>query len=78
MNPSFIVYSFLERFSTKWNAYPLTFSSKQDMFIKNFNANCNTIIFIFFLSFDFGYLLTRAICLTSNGTYKSEEQAKTT
>ena len=48
------------------------------MFIKNFNANCNTIIFIFFLSFGFGYLLTRAIYLTSNGTYKSEEQAKTT
>ena len=69
MNPILIVYSFLKIISTKWDAHPLASSSKQDMFIKNFNANCNTNIFIFFLSFDFGYLLTRAIYLTSNGTY---------
>ena len=44
--------SFLENFSTKRNAHPLASLSKQDMFIKNFNANCNTNFFISFLSFD--------------------------
>ena len=34
MNPSFIVYLFLEKFSPKWNAHPVASSSKQDMFIK--------------------------------------------
>ena len=40
-NSSFIVYSFLEKISSKWNAHSLASSSKQDMFITNFNANCN-------------------------------------
>ena len=52
MNPVLIVYSFLKIISTKWDAHPLASSSKQDMFIKNFNANCNTNYFISFLSFD--------------------------
>ena len=51
-NPSFIVYSFLEKISTKWNAHPLASSSKQDMFITNFNANCSTNFLISFLSLD--------------------------
>ena len=53
MNSSFIVYSFLERISTKWNGNPLASSSKQ-VFITNFNANCNIIVnyFLSSLSFD--------------------------
>ena len=35
MNPSFMVYSFLEKFSTKWNVHPIASLSNQDMFIKN-------------------------------------------
>ena len=73
MNPSFILYSFLEKVSMKWNAHPVAFSSKQDMFIKNFNANCNTNFF-FYLSYLLinkinWYLLTREInatCKNSN------------
>ena len=49
MNHSFIVYSFLEKFSTKWNEHPAASSSKQDMFIKNFNANCDRNFFVFFI-----------------------------
>ena len=52
MNLSVIVYSFLEKIFTKCDAHPLASSSKQDTFIKNFNANCNENIFISFLSFD--------------------------
>ena len=48
MNHSFIVHSFLEKFSTKWNAHPAASSSKQDMFIKDFNANVIET-FLFFL-----------------------------
>ena len=51
MNSSLIVYSFLERNSTKCNANPLASSSKQ-VFITNFNANCNVNYFLFSLSFD--------------------------
>ena len=53
MNSSLIVYSFLERISTKCNANPLASSSKQ-VFITNFNANCNVIAnyFLSSLSFD--------------------------
>ena len=40
MNSSFIVYSCLERISTKWNANSLASLSKQ-IFIINFNASCN-------------------------------------
>ena len=47
-----IVYSLLERISTKWNAHPIASSSKQDIFIINFNANCNVNFFLSFLSFD--------------------------
>ena len=46
-----IIYSFLERISTKWNAHPITSSSKQDISIINFNANCNVNFFLSFLSF---------------------------
>ena len=72
MNPGFIVYSFLEEISTKWHAHPLASSSNQDMFLKNFNANCNTNFFIsFFLLINKinWYLLTCAInttCKNSN------------
>ena len=52
MNPSSIVYSFLEKISTKWNAHPLASLSKQDIFITNINANCNTKRFISFLPLD--------------------------
>ena len=51
MNPSLIVYSFLERISTKCNANPLAPSSKQ-VFITNLNANCNANCFLSSLSFD--------------------------
>ena len=51
MNPSFMAYSFLQKISTKWNAHPLASSSKQAMFITNFNTNCANF-FIFFLSLD--------------------------
>ena len=52
-NSSFMVYSFLERISTKCNANPLASASKQ-VFITNFNANCNVTVnyFLSFLSFD--------------------------
>ena len=43
MNSNFIVYSFLERISMKWNAHSI--------FIINFSANCN-VNFLSFLSFD--------------------------
>ena len=43
-----IIYSFLERISTKWNAHPIASSSKQDIFIINFNAKCNANFFISF------------------------------
>ena len=33
MNSSFIVYSFLERISTKWNAHAIASSSKQDIYL---------------------------------------------
>ena len=62
-----IVYSLLERISTIWNAHPIASSSKQDIFIINFNANCNLNIFLSFLS----YLLTcsiSAICKNSNSS----------
>ena len=52
-NSSFMVYSFLERISTKCIANPLASASKQ-VFITNFNANCNVTVnyFLSFLSFD--------------------------
>ena len=34
----------------KWNANPLASSSKQDMFITNFNANCNSnLLYLFYI-----------------------------
>ena len=51
MNPNFIVYSFSENISMKWDAHPVTSSSNEDMFIKNFNANCNIKFFISFSIF---------------------------
>ena len=51
MNPSFIVYSFLEKISTKQNAHLLASLSKQNMFITNFKANCNANFLISVLSF---------------------------
>ena len=44
-----IIYSFLERVSTKWNAHPIASSSKQDIFIINFNAKSNANFFISFV-----------------------------
>ena len=52
-----IVYSLLERISTNWNANPIASSSKQDIFIINFNANCNVNFFYLF------YLLINEINL---------------
>ena len=51
MNSSLFVYSFLERISTKWNANPLASSSKQ-VYITNFDANCDVNYYLFSLSFD--------------------------
>ena len=48
MNPSFIVHSFLEKIFTKWDAHSLSSSSNQDVFLKNFNADCNTNFFYIF------------------------------
>ena len=50
MNSSFIVYSFLERISTKWNPNPLASLSKQ-VFITNFDVNCHVNYFLSSLSF---------------------------
>ena len=47
-----VVYSLLETISTKWNVHPIASSSKQDIFIINFNVNCNVNFFLSFLSFD--------------------------
>ena len=69
---SCIVYFVLERISTQWNAYPIAFLSKEDMFITNFNANCNVNFFyLLYLLIDKinSYLLTRPIkatCKNSN------------
>ena len=65
---SFIVYSFLERISTKCNGNPLASSSKQ-VFIPNFHANCNVNYFLSSLS-----LINKIIlCLTRgiNSTCKN-------
>ena len=51
MNSSLIVYSFLERISTKCNSNHLASLSKQ-IFIINFNANCNVNYYLSSLSFD--------------------------
>ena len=51
MNSSFITDSFLERISTKLNANRLAFLSKQ-VFITDFNTNCNVNYFLSSLSFD--------------------------
>ena len=40
-----------EMFSTKSNAHPLDSLSKQDMFIANFNINCNASFLYFFFIF---------------------------
>ena len=47
-----IIYSLLERIYTNWNTHHIASSSKQDIFIINFNANCNATFFLSFLSFD--------------------------
>ena len=70
-NPSFMVYSFLEKISTKWNAHILASSSKQDMFITNFNANYNAnFLYPLYLLINKinWYLLTRAINTTCKST----------
>ena len=62
-----IVYSLLERISTNWNANPIASSSKQDIFIINFNANCNVNFFyLFYLLINEidSYLLTYSISTT--------------
>ena len=62
-----IVYSLLERISTNWNANPIASSSKQDIFIINFNANCNVNFFYpFYLLINEinSYLLTCSISTT--------------
>ena len=43
-----VVYSLLETISTKWNVHPIASSSKQDIFIINFNVNCNVNFFYLF------------------------------
>ena len=69
-----IVYSLLERISTNWNANPIASSSKQDIFIINFNANCNVNFFYpFYLLINEinSYLLTcsiSTICKNSNSS----------
>ena len=69
-----IVYSLLERISTNWNAHPIASSSKQDIFIINFNANCNVNFFYpFYLLINEinSYLLTcsiSTICKNSNSS----------
>ena len=51
MNSVYIFYSFLEIIYTKWNAHPIASSSKQDVFIINFNARFS-VNFLSFLYFD--------------------------
>ena len=51
MNSIYIFYSFLEIIYTKWNAHPIASSSKQDVFIINFNARFS-VNFLSFLYFD--------------------------
>ena len=69
-----IFYSLLERISTYWNAHPIASSSKQDIFIINFNANCNVNFFyLFYLLINEinSYLLTcsiSTICKNSNSS----------
>ena len=51
MNCIYIFYSFLEMIYMKWNVHPIASSSKQDIFIINFNTTCN-VNFLSFLYFD--------------------------
>ena len=69
-----IVYSLLERISTNWNAHPIASSSKQDIFIINFNANCNVNFFYpFYLLINEinSYLLTCSISTTCKNSNSS-------
>ena len=69
-----IVYSLLERISTNWNAHPIASSSKQDIFIINFNANCNVNFFypFYFLINEINsYLLTCSISTTCKNSNSS-------
>ena len=69
-----IVYSLLERISTNWNANPIASSSKQDIFIINFNANCNVNFFYpFYLLINEinSYLLTCSISTTCKNSNSS-------
>ena len=69
-----IFYSLLERISTYWNAHPIASSSKQDIFIINFNANCNVNFFYpFYLLINEinSYLLTCSISTTCKNSNSS-------
>ena len=72
MNPSFIVYSFLEMFSTKWNAYPSLLRQNKICLLKTLMQTViKTFLNIFYLLMyeTNWYLLTSAInatCKNSN------------
>ena len=69
-----IVYLLLERISTNWNAHHIASSSKQDIFIINFNAKCNVNFFyLFYLLINEinSYLLTCSISTTCKNSNSS-------
>ena len=61
--------SFAEKISTKWDAHSLASSSNQDVFLKNFSANCNANFLYLLINKINWYLLNcaiNAICKNSN------------
>ena len=70
-----IVYSFLQRISTNWNANPIASLSKQDIFIINFNADCNVNFFLIFFYLSINeinwYLLICSISTTCKNSNSS-------